>query len=265
MKVAIIGTGNLAWHLTGVLEEAGCSIELIYGRDIAAAKLIAKQAYAPKVTNRLDFENVKAELFFLCVSDAALEDILDQIVLPDGVGLVHCSGTSSIQLLENYAENQLEIDVNTGVFYPLMTLKKNVFQDFQGVPICIEATSSSFEDRLVHLAQQISKIVYSVTSKERLILHMAAVFSNNFVNHLLAVTQNILEKHDLDLQLILPILEKTFDQAVNGKNLAQLQTGPASRNDVATMKKHLTILDSNPEWQNMYKSISKSITSKEWL
>jgi predicted short-subunit dehydrogenase-like oxidoreductase (DUF2520 family) len=259
MRVTIIGTGNLAWHMAVVLEEAGCTIDQIYGRSLDNAKIVAKQAYGANITNELDFRKSKAELFFLCVSDQAFPAILEVLELPKYAGLVHCSGTTDLLVLENFIEKYGDSSMEVGVFYPLMTLKKGKNQDFNEVPLCIESNSPAFETKLVSLAQKISKVVYEVNSKERLVLHLGAVLSNNFVNHLLALTQELLDEHDLEFDLLFPIIKKTFAQAVSGANLHELQTGPALRNDSKTMLKHEKLLAKSEKILAVYEALSNSI------
>jgi hypothetical protein len=40
---------------------------------------------------------------------------------------------------------------------------------------------------------------------------------------------------------------------------ARMQTGPATRGDHATVKKHLDLLASHPDWQQLYQFLSRDI------
>jgi hypothetical protein len=39
----------------------------------------------------------------------------------------------------------------------------------------------------------------------------------------------------------------------------QVQTGPAKRNDVTTLERHLQVLWNHPEWKKVYEAISEDI------
>jgi hypothetical protein len=41
-----------------------------------------------------------------------------------------------------------------------------------------------------------------------------------------------------------------------------MQTGPAIRNDKKVIKKHLKLLENNPEYYKLYKFVSESIINK---
>ena len=45
-KIAILGAGNVAWHLAPALENAGHMITEVYARDIEKAGRITERVYA---------------------------------------------------------------------------------------------------------------------------------------------------------------------------------------------------------------------------
>ena len=40
---------------------------------------------------------------------------------------------------------------------------------------------------------------------------------------------------------------------------ARMQTGPAMRGDVDTVRRHLNLLEKHPEWQEIYRELSENI------
>jgi len=70
------------------------------------------------------------------------------------------------------------------------------------VPLCIEGSDESTTRLLEQLAQTISNKVYRIDSAQRKILHLAAVFANNFPNYLYTIAQQILTQHQLDFELL---------------------------------------------------------------
>jgi predicted short-subunit dehydrogenase-like oxidoreductase (DUF2520 family) len=187
------------------------------------------------------------------------------MVLPENCVLVHTSGTKTLAELQQAVDTYSDVLVRTGVFYPLQTFTKGVSMTLNNVPFCIEATHEATEDLLIALAQGLSSVVYVMSSEERQILHLGAVFACNFSNHLFAISQRILQKHTLEFSLLKPLIEETVRKALASPDPAAVQTGPARRHDYATTDRHLDYLNHYPDWQILYESLSESIirTDKE--
>ena len=209
-KVAIIGSGNVAWHLARALEDSGHFITDIYSRRLAHAQKLAARLYDTQVTNSLDLSKSDAEIFLVAVSDDAMEKLAAALKIPPYAIVAHTSGSVSLDLLAKYHDN-------SGIFYPLQTFSKGISIDLKQVPICIEAVHAAAAKVLFKLAESISNEVYSVNSEDRRILHVAAVFACNFSNHMLSIAQDILEDHDLDFELLQPLIVETVKQGFSGR------------------------------------------------
>jgi len=255
MKISIIGTGNVAWHLTNFLEEAGHTIIEIWSRDAAKAKKIASKLYQAKGTNSLNFTNSKAEIFIIAVSDDAIQSIVNQILIPAESVICHTSGSVGIEIFENHSH------LNKGVFYPLQSFTKGVFLDWQKVPICIEASNENTDIQLTTFAETISEYVYYLDSAQRKKLHLAAIFANNFSNLMFTYAEEILSNAEIPFDILHPILNETVEKAI--KNLpSNSQTGPASRGDKDIIKNHLNLLYLNDELSDVYKLLSENLLSR---
>jgi predicted short-subunit dehydrogenase-like oxidoreductase (DUF2520 family) len=259
MKISLIGSGNVAWHLAQAFEDAGHHICEIYSRNISNARLLVKSLFDSVAVSNLDFEQSEAQLFVLAINDDAILEVLDQLILPPNAILVHTSGSKSIELLNEWNNENTDFEVKLGVFYPLMTFTKNKKLAFGEVPICIEANDEKSEAILVALGQSISKTVYLVDSDERKTLHLSAVFVNNFVNHLIAISQDILENNELEFSLLKPIIKETIAKAMASDNVHEMQTGPARRGDQKIIKSHLNMLKTMPKAEKIYRVLSESI------
>jgi predicted short-subunit dehydrogenase-like oxidoreductase (DUF2520 family) len=250
-KVSFIGSGNVAWHLSQALENAGHTVQEVYSRKVKNAAALAAKLYRAQATDSLEFSDSKASIFILSVSDDAIQQIAETIVLPAHAVLCHTSGSQPLEILANYPK--------TGVWYPLQTFSKSQKLDVQRIPFFIEASETSTEEILVALAQSISKTVYLATSGERRILHIGGVFACNFTNHLWAIAKRIVEAENLEFELLKPLIEETFRKAMLAEDPAAVQTGPAIRNDQRILQSHLDYLQLKPDWQQLYKQASDSI------
>jgi predicted short-subunit dehydrogenase-like oxidoreductase (DUF2520 family) len=251
MKISIIGTGNLGSHLAAALEEAGHTLINIYGRNLAQAQHIASKLYSAEATDNLDFSTSKAELFIIAVSDDAIANIANDIILPEKAILSHTSGTKNIMEL-------VACHNPKGVFYPLQTFTKGKKVDWSTIPICIEATNQAADIALTKVAESLSKFVYFLDALQRKRVHLAAVFACNFTNHLLKTANDLLASHDIPFDILKPLIIETVDKAlINGP--ANSQTGPAVRKDIQTVQQHLEDLAFEPDKQEIYRLLSKSI------
>lgn len=255
-KIALIGTGNLAWHLAKAFEDTPHKIVKIWGRNPQKVQCFT-QTFNIKPQTSLNFQKEAVDIILLAVTDSALGEIIPQILLNEKQILAHTSGSTSIEIFQNYPKV-----VNYGVFYPLQTFSKNCILRFHEVPICIEANSVWVENQLFSLAEALSLKVYKITSQQRLYIHLAAVFANNFVNHLLGIAQEILNKENIPFELLSPLIQETIRKALESENIHTIQTGPARRNDSNTLEKHLQLLQNFPNLQHIYRVISQSIMHK---
>lgn len=250
-KVAVIGAGNVAWHLARAFEDAGHYITDVYSRRSSQGRELAKQLYDTKVVQSLDLRNSDAEIFIMAISDDHIEDVSARLRIPAYGIVAHTSGTQPMEVL---AENH----ENVGIFYPLQTFTRGISVDLKEVPICVEAKHQSTEKTLHLLGKSISNEVYSVHSDDRKILHLAAVFACNFSNHMLSISQEILEDHHIDFSLLHPLIVETINKALS-VGPSESQTGPATRGDEETVKKHLKILRYQPEFRKIYKLLSENL------
>jgi predicted short-subunit dehydrogenase-like oxidoreductase (DUF2520 family) len=256
MTVNIIGSGNVAHHLAIVLEQNNVFVESIYSRNKKNAQALASKLYDTEVCTDLDYSGSKATLFFLCVSDDAIDNIVQQLILPENSVLVHTSGTQNIEALKIAKTNNF---IETGVFYPLMTLSKSVQIDFSQVPICLEASDKATMDMLVKLAKKCSKYSFIINSSERKTLHLAAIFASNFCNHLWALSKEIVDEQDIEFDILKPIIQETLRKAMAADHPADVQTGPALRKDQTTIERHLALLKDDEDLHKVYSVISRSI------
>jgi predicted short-subunit dehydrogenase-like oxidoreductase (DUF2520 family) len=260
MQISFIGAGNLAWHLAPAFENAGHHINEVYSRQLQHARRLVSNLYDARTHSDLNFADSPSKLFVLAVPDDALEDVCSRLVLPENACLVHTSGTRPLSDLARWMAIYSDVPVKTGVFYALQTFtKEQTFMDFGEVPLCLEATEKELEDELVVMGQEISDIVYLITSAERKVLHMAAVFACNFTNHLLAVAHDLTVDNGLEFDLLRPLIRETLRKGLAADNPAQVQTGPARRNDLSTIEAHLALLAVQPRLAEMYEVMTSSI------
>lgn len=245
IRITLIGSGNVAQHLI----KAFAKSELVEIVQVYARKkeTLASLIEFDKITS--DFEDLKeADLYIIAVSDKAISDVSKQLPFQNRI-VVHTSGAASLDVLD--PKNR------KGVFYPLQTFSKRKEIDFSVIPMCLEAENTFDFKVLETVAKSISNAVFAINSDQRKALHVAAVFVNNFTNHLYQIGQEICEEHQVPFEVLKPLIQETAEK-INTLNPVDAQTGPAKRNDFTTIEAHLEYL-TNEKQKNIYKLITQSI------
>ena len=249
IKVIIIGSGNVAQHLIVAFEKSKKEVS-----NVALIQVFSRKRET--ISHLLDYNRIttdynqllEADLYIIAVSDDVIVDVNSQLPFKNRL-VVHTSGTISLTALSG--ENR------TGVFYPLQTFTKYKELDFKTIPICLESEDTTDYQLLEKVAKSISNAIFTINSEQRKALHVAAVFVNNFTNHLYQIGSEICEKNQVPFEILKPLITETANKImVISPNDAQ--TGPAKRNDIATIEAHEAFL-ANQNHLNIYKILTQSI------
>jgi predicted short-subunit dehydrogenase-like oxidoreductase (DUF2520 family) len=250
MNIVIIGSGNVATVLGRKIKAAGHTILQVVSRSGENAKILADELGC----NSADFTGINktAALYIVSIADGALHNFHTKISLGNKL-VVHTAGSVSKDVLQHVSSSY-------GVLYPLQSLRMEM-PVLPHIPLCIDANDAASLLPLKEFAESISDRVSQCTDDERLKLHVGAVVVSNFTNHLYAQAQDFCEKEGVDFKKLLPLIEET---AVRMQLVApkDLQTGPAVRNDVFTLDRHLKALASHPKLKYLYIKLTDSIMSK---
>lgn len=253
-NIAIIGAGNVAWHLGPALENAGHKVIALYNRTSKNAQALQQILYHAAINTSLDFSESTAEIFILCVADDAIKSMAQEIVLPDNGILIHTSGSQSIDKL-GFAGTK-----NIGVLYPLQTFTKGKQISFEDIPMLYEAENKHTTKTLKQLGKSISNHAKRVKAQERMAVHIAAVFACNFTNHLFEIAETLLQRSGFDLEILRPLIAETVNKSLDlGPQKAQ--TGPAARGDLQALDQQLDFLKGS-DAQDVYQLISQKILNR---
>jgi predicted short-subunit dehydrogenase-like oxidoreductase (DUF2520 family) len=251
-KIGLIGSGNVGHHLGKRMVECGLEVVQVYSRRITRARKLARQLGEAEPINDLGRLAQRINIIILTVKDDIITEVaLDISKFLPNVLVVHTSGAMPSTILKPFFRKH-------GSFYPLQSFSINRPIDFEMVPICIHSPQKRNHERLMHLAQVIAPNVYAVNDEQKSVLHVAAVFVNNFTNHLYHIAQKITEKEHLNFEILKPLLLETALK-VQQNNPQEMQTGPARRGDMLTINKHLEYLKANESWATLYKKLSEGI------
>ena len=139
----------------------------------------------------------------------------------------------------------------------MQSFSKQIAVDFHEVPFFIEAASEADALLIEELAGQLSTKVFRANSELRRRLHVAAVFSCNFANHMWVLAHDVLKEGGLPFDVMLPLIRTTVDK-LSQLSPAESQTGPAIRRDYNVMAAHMKMLQ-DEDVRQLYSILSESI------
>lgn len=250
MKVVIIGTGNVATILGKKIMAAGNEIIQVAGRDIDKSNMLAAQLQSSAVYNT-KYINLTADIYIMAVSDSSVSSVACKLKLKDKI-IVHTAAAVSKNVLEVSSSN-------FGVLYPLQTLVKQM-PSLPFIPVLIDGNNETTKELLVKFSSEWADSVQFADDKERLKLHVAAMFVNNFTNYIFAITEEYCKSEQLNFSLLHPLIKETAGR-LKSQSPAVVQTGPAVRKDFLTIDKHKEVLKNNPELLGLYNLFTNKILS----
>lgn len=249
-RIVFVGAGNMATQLALALSNKGSRILQVYSRTIDSARQLAGRVGNNTLyTNRIADIVTDADLYIFSLSDNALPDVIEQMQ-PNDALWVHTAGSMPMDVFAAKCARY-------GVLYPMQTVNKDRVIDWSDVPVFVEASNENDTQYLVQLSQRLSKNVSRSSSQQRQSLHLAAVFACNFTNHMYAIAEKLLQEQGLEFDVMKYLIRETEHKAESISPIDG-QTGPAVRNDVNVMNKHLALLGNTPEGE-LYRLISKNI------
>lgn len=248
IKIVLIGSGNVATHLGQALARHH-KIAQVFSRNIENARQLAAMTACNNATDDLTELISDADLYLISVTDDAIEGILDATEKINSGIWAHTSGSTPMCIFTGKKKR-------FGVFYPLQTFSKMKEVDVNRVSMLIEGCNDEVTEELKAVAKSISTEVSLVDSKGRADLHVAAVFACNFVNYMWVMADELLQKHNLNISAMMPLLEETLNK-LKEMSPEAAQTGPARRGDTKVIDRHLQSLAGAP--REVYKLVSDLI------
>lgn len=236
MKIDIIGKGNVGSHLYRAFSK-NSDVALVNSRNLESLRK-------------------DCDIYIIAVADMVIKDVAKKLSenIHNNAVVVHTSGSTSLKILYGIYQH-------FGVFYPLQTFSKDVELNYLEIPLFLEASDDLTFNVLIKVAKLFSDKYRFIDSEQRKYLHIASVFSCNFINHLWTLSYEYLKEMDLSFIDLIPLIKETCSK-IERISPPEAQTGPASRNDMVTIDSHVSQLQSKNELQDIYKILTASIMKR---
>lgn len=244
MKIVIIGSGNVAYHLAKAFKQSQLGVSQLFSRNAKELAKISVELGIPYSTEFLE----DADLYLIAVSDSAVADV-SSLIKKENALVAHTSGSLPIEVLNGRYRK--------ASFYPLQTFSKTKELDYSKIPFFIEAENQIDEKSLSELASIISENVETSDYQKRKYIHLTAVFACNFTNHLFAKAKEIADAQGLPFRYFIPLIDETVEK-IHYLEPKAAQTGPAVRGDERILKLHEALI-TDEEQLKIYKLMNESI------
>lgn len=262
-KITIIGPGRLGSILACELSQAGYDIVAIAGGSEAQKRDALCAHCGAESLGDIPAAAIKADLVFLTVPDAQIEPVCELIAnagaFRAGQTVVHTSGALVSDALEAARRQGAQI----ASAHPLQTFaacepgnhNKNIFK---GAFWFIEGDQSAVS-LLSDVARKLGSEPCEIDQAKKALYHAAAVVTSNCMTALVDISRELYMSVGMTskdaLKALAPLAKASLDNALK-LGPADALTGPVSRGDIETIKKHLRAMtDQSKSANSVYRSL----------
>jgi predicted short-subunit dehydrogenase-like oxidoreductase (DUF2520 family) len=212
--VRVVGRGRAGGSFSEALHSAGWWVDTIAGRDRS-------------VTQAGD----GVDLVLICVLDEHVETIAARIDRSDAT-VAHVSGSHGLEVLSSHPRR--------AAVHPLVALPN---AEVGARRLRAGATFAVAGDAVAReVVDALGGRAIEVPDGSRVAYHAAAAIASNHLVGLLGQVERVAATAGLDLDVYLDLVRATVDNVAELGPSAAL-TGPAAREDHATIERHLAALD----------------------
>lgn len=259
MRINFIGAGKVGCTLGKYFLEHGLEVGGYYSRTLRSAEFASDFT---ETTCFLTLEQAvrSSDVLFLTVSDGAIGQVWEEVRrIPVGGKIIcHCSGVLSSKVFSGIGRLQ----ASGYSIHPIYAIhsKTTSYQELGKAHFTIEGDA----DRLMEAREMIAHCGNPVTvigagQKDK--YHAACVAASNLVVALASIASRLLEECGFSAKEAGEALTPLFLDnciAVAQKGPIEALTGPVSRGDLETVKRHLAAL--SPKDRLWYLALSEELT-----
>lgn len=249
MRVGIVGSGRMAQAFGGYLLDKGYSLSGLWARDAQRGDEAALNLQAHRYPTLAELVNA-SEILFLAVSDDGIASVINGIKACGrplgGKWVGHLSGSQSLDVLEPLHE----LNALCFSLHPLQTVPDpdSGRTALGNAVFSLEAEGELVKPLTQWLKRCGNQLVW-LTPGRKSLYHLGACLASNYVTVLYHLAQSALVDAgvpaDLAPEALYPLMSATLE---NYRHLGPLKglTGPVSRGDTRTVRRHLDALESEP-------------------
>lgn len=260
INIGIIGAGRVGTTMGKYIIAHGGKIQGFYSRTIEHAKEAA-QFCNTNYFKDLDSLIEVSDTLFITTSDGAIKNVWDCIAAKNVKGKVIChfSGSLSSDIFSN-KESAGVVACSVHPIYAFSN-KFTAYQNLTEALFTVEGDSEALS-RMQELFAILPNRVVSIPTETKGKYHAAASVASNQLTGLLWMAIELLKETGITEKTAYEMLEPLVKNSVNSifsNGCKEALTGPIERNDLGTVKKHLTALENNALWNQAYQANGKLV------
>jgi predicted short-subunit dehydrogenase-like oxidoreductase (DUF2520 family) len=254
-RVGIVGPGRAGVALGLALSQAGHEVRL-HGRtqhDLPHPLTMTAGGSPPWLGD--------VDVVVLAVPDDAVSEAARSLAASGAVAtshtVLHVSGALGSEVLEPLAGTGAQL----GSLHPYQTMSGAVdaAERLRGAAAGVSGSAGAV-DAASELARSLGMHPVAVPDDKKVLYHAAAVFASNYLVALEGVAEELLQNAGLaagDARAALgPLMRAALDHAL-ATGARDALTGPVSRGDAATVRRHLEALP--PEAERLYRELARAV------
>lgn len=258
--ISIVGAGRVGRTLGRRLHELGWQIGAVVTRSPATARAAVRAIGAGKPHARLTRDALGADVILLATPDAALGQVAHTLARSGGKEcrgkiVLHTSGALASDVLAPLAHK----GAATGSLHPMQTFSGRAVPQLDGVIFAVEGDLPA-RRMAQKIARSLGGVPVAIEGKSKPAYHAAGALVAGHGLGLLEAASRMLTKLGFTRrranQALLPLMRQMLD---NYQRLGPKAswTGPVSRGDFATVRKHMEALRSFPrEFKESYAALA---------
>lgn len=258
-EIAIIGAGTLATALATAVDKSSCRVVEIVSRDnsesLRRAATLARRFELSATT--LSKAKLAAKIIWICVPDDSIAEVAAQIEATHdwrGKIVAHSSGALGSCVLDALKQKGAEI----ASAHPLMTFVSASASDFTNVPFALEGDPKGLAV-IATVVRTLGGKPFRIRANDKPAYHAFGFFSSPAIAAIIAAAQAVGNLAGLNQSRSRELMEPIVRQTINNCFSTSPQeafSGPLRRGDMATIRRHLRVLEQQPELLQLYRSLA---------
>lgn len=250
MKVSFIGNGRVCRAFSAYLSGCGVTIPYRFGKN---------ELYTDYKSRQINIQNIHrlcadSDIIFITTPDDTIAEVAE-ILLKSGADLsgkivAHMSGSLTSGGLGVLLE---KCDAIYSL-HPMNSITGDPL-DFSKVHHTLEGGGKN-EKLMLELTDK-AKITYTrIAAENKLLYHAASCICANYTVTLINIASKICQDIGFDSEsakaLLMPMMRQVIENIIS-KGAPKALTGPISRGDINTLKKHLSALNKYGRYEDLYR------------
>ena len=240
--VIIVGSGAVGTALALALHKHRYPVLTVVSKSGRSARRLGRRIHSSYGRLRSLALPKSGGIIFLAVPDDEIRsaaNLLSQQQIDFSRSIVfHCSGA----LVSDELAELKKKGASVGSFHPLQTFvrRSSSSDNLRGIWIGIEGDRAAIA-RGEHIAKDIGAHSLVLSRKQKVLYHIAAVFSSNYLVTLLSVVEELGTRIRLPQRKVVTIFKPLILESISNVNrltAAGSLTGPIARGDLRTVRKH---------------------------